>query len=126
MISHYRKHTEWFALELFNFKTFTYIHNLLISDKPYGQATVDPVDVTVPVGGHVSLTCRAPSESGHPTASWFMWSKDNSDFISNTTTDSLSVTTTEVTHSGKYRCTAGNWIGQSDHSDWTTVTVQGE
>ena len=97
----------------------------LSSDKPYGQATVAPEDVTVAVGGQVSLTCRAPSESGHPTASWFMWSKDNSDFISNTT-GALNLTQPNVTDSGKYRCTAGNWIGQSDHSDWTTVTVQGE
>ena len=101
------------------------IHQLLPSDKPYGQATVDPQDVTVAVGGQVSLTCRAPSESGHPTASWFMWSKDNSNFSSNTT-DSLRLTPTEVTESGKYRCKAGNFIGESDHSDWTTVTVQGE
>ena len=101
------------------------IHHLLLSDKPYGQATVAPEDVTIAVGGQVSLTCHAPSESGHPTASWFMWSKDNSDFSSNTT-DSLRLTPTEVTESGKYRCTAGNFIGESDQSDWTTVTVQGE
>ena len=101
------------------------IHQLLPSDKPYGQATVDRQDITIAVGEQVSLTCRAPSESGHPTASWFTWSKDNSDFSSNTT-DSLRLTPTDVTESAKYRCTAGNWIGQSDHSDWTTVTVQGE
>ncbi|KAK2178132.1 hypothetical protein NP493_561g01052 [Ridgeia piscesae] len=93
------------------------------ADKPYGQATVAPEDVTVAVGGQVSLTCRAPNESGHPTATWFTWSKDNSNFSSNTT-DSLRLTPTEVTESGKYRCKAGNFIGQSDHSDWTTVTVQ--
>ncbi|KAK2176758.1 hypothetical protein NP493_641g01008 [Ridgeia piscesae] len=98
---------------------------LIVLYKPYGQATVAPEDVTVAVGGQVLLTCRAPSESGHPTASWFMWSKDNSNFSSNTT-DSLRLTPTEVTESGKYRCTAGNFIGESDHSDWTTVTVQGE
>ncbi|KAK2174672.1 hypothetical protein NP493_781g00014 [Ridgeia piscesae] len=96
---------------------------LIVLYKPYGQATVAPEDVTVAVGGQVSLTCHAPSESGHPTASWFMWSKDNNNFSSNTT-DSLRLTPTEVTESGKYRCKAGNWIGQSDHSDWATVTVQ--
>ena len=101
------------------------MNNLLTSDKPYGQATVAPEDVTVAVGGQVSLTCRAPSVSGHPTATWFTWSKDNSNFISNTT-DSLRLTPTEVTVSGKYRCAAGNFIGESDHSDCATVTVQGE
>ncbi|KAK2171898.1 hypothetical protein NP493_1005g00049 [Ridgeia piscesae] len=52
-----------------------------------------------------------------------MWTKDNSNFSSNTT-DSLRLTPTEVTESGKYRCKAGNFIGESDHSDWVTVTVQ--
>ena len=101
------------------------MNNVLTLDKPYGQATVAPEDVTVAVGGQVSLTCRAPSVSGHPTATWFTWSKDNSNFISNTT-DSLRLTPTEVTESGKYRCKAGNFIGESDQSYLTTVTVQGE
>ena len=109
------------------------IHNLLTSDKPYGQATVVPEDVTVAVGGQVSLTCHAPSESSHPTASWFMWSKDNSNFSSNTT-DSLRLTPTEVTESGKYRCAGRQlywreWPVRLDHSDstrWVTVTVQVE
>ena len=101
------------------------MNNCLTSDKPYGLATVAPEDVTVAVGGQVSLTCRAPNESGHPTATWFTWSKDNSNFSSNTT-DSLRLTPTEVTESGKSRCKAGNLIGESDHSDWITVTVQGE
>ena len=81
--------------------------------------------MTVAVGGHVLLICRAPAEPGNPAASWFYWRKQNSGFSSNTT-GFLILTPSRVGESGKFSCVAGNWIGQSDYSDWATVTVQGE
>ncbi|KAI0236794.1 hypothetical protein LSAT2_012662 [Lamellibrachia satsuma] len=90
--------------------------------RPLGKATTDPTSVTVAVGEHVSLTCRAPTESGNPPASWFYWSKQNSDFSKNTTL--LNLTNSRVDESGKFSCVAGNWIGQSNSSDWATVAVQ--
>ena len=77
------------------------------------------------VGGHVVLTCHKPSVPGNPTASWFYWRKQNSDFNSNTT-GLLVLIPSSVNESAKYNCMAGNWIGQSGYSDWTTVAVQGE
>ena len=104
------------------------LHNntycLWILDKPYGKATVEPKDVTVAVEEQVSLTCRVPTEPGNPTASWFYWHKQNSGNTWNTTV--LNLTYSKVAESGKFSCVAGNWIGQSNSSDWATVTVQGE
>ncbi|KAI0220012.1 hypothetical protein LSAT2_028453 [Lamellibrachia satsuma] len=91
--------------------------------KPYGQATTDQTSVSVAIAGQVSLTCHAPTEPGNPAASWFIWHKQNSDFSKNTT-GVLSLTPSGVDESGKFSCVAGNWVGQSDNSDWETVTVQ--
>ena len=85
---------------------------------------MEPRDLTVAIEGQVSLTCHVPTEPGNPAASWFTWHKQNSDFSRNTT-GMLSVTPSSVDESGEFSCVAGNWIGQSDNSDWATVTVQG-
>ena len=95
-----------------------------IVDKPYGQAIVTPSAVIVAVGGTVSLTCKAPTEAGNPEASWFSWRKLDTDFKANTT-GGLSVQPMAVTESGRFSCAAGNWIGQSNYSNWATMTVQG-
>ncbi|KAI0229365.1 hypothetical protein LSAT2_020221 [Lamellibrachia satsuma] len=87
------------------------------------KAKMESEDLAIAVGRSVLLTCRAPTEPGNPAASWFYWHKENSDFTKNTT-GFLILTPSTVGESDKFNCVAGNWIGQSDSSDWATVTVQ--
>ncbi|KAI0222648.1 hypothetical protein LSAT2_026088 [Lamellibrachia satsuma] len=104
------------------------------TDTKYDGGTVQNPSLTInPVmrtdGGQ--YTCQLSNEVGQGyksvtlevLSSWFTWHKQNSDFSRNTT-GMLSVTPSSVDESGEFSCVAGNWIGQSDNSDWATVTVQ--
>ena len=106
--------------------TFEHLLYLLDSaDRPHGQASIIPGNVTIPVGQPVTLRCQRPEIVGNPIASWFYWRRVDGHFAQNTT-QPLSFTPRFVNESGWYHCRAENTLGHSDYSPNIFIDVTGD
>ncbi|KAK2184370.1 hypothetical protein NP493_268g00000 [Ridgeia piscesae] len=94
--------------------------------KPYGQAEISPLTLEMAEGSTDSIYCAPPSVQGNPAPSWFVWRLQNGTFLKNTTSPELKLSPANVNESYLYQCIAGNYLGESDASEWANITVLGE
>ena len=99
---------------------------LCLPDKPYGQAEISPLTLEMAEGSTDSIYCAPPSVQGNPAPSWFVWRLQNGTFLKNTTSPELKLSPAYVNESYLYQCIAGNYLGESDASEWANITVLGE
>ena len=105
--------------------TIDTIH-VCISDFKSQVITQHPVDADVPLGGNITLTCKASGE-GTLIYSW-EWKSSTKNPWSVVKNNSTSYTTNALLSIGEYmyRCRVDNKVGIAAVSNIATITVYGK